>query len=97
MDPRRYYVATPMDAQRERRDRHSRPGDPPRYVPCTTLRITYQDGSEEDILSDFAFVGLSEGDFRVMIGVFDESRRYILDLPAIPALNSKAQQDVDRG
>ena len=75
----------------------ARPGDPPRSVLCNILRITYQDGSEEDISSDLAFVGPSEQEFRVMMRIFDETRRYSLDLPVAPPLNSKTQQDIDKG
>lgn len=66
-------------------------------MPCNTLRITYQDGTEEDISSDLAFVGLSEEEFLIMMRIFNETRRYILDLPVAPPRNSKAQQDIDKG
>ena len=43
-------------------------------VPVSTMRLTFQDGTEWDISADVEFAGLSEEDFRVAYAAFTKTQ-----------------------
>ena len=59
-------------------------------VPVSTMRLTFQDGTEWDISADIEFAGLSEEEFRVAYDAFLKTQAELGGLkgPA-PPLNSK--------
>ena len=59
-------------------------------VPVSTMRLTFQDGTEWDISADIEFAGLSEEDFRVAYDAFLKTQAELGGLkgPA-PPLNGK--------
>src|SRR4029077_17096984 len=59
-------------------------------VPVSTMRLTFQDGTEWDISADIEFAGLSEEGFRVAYDAFLKTQAELGGLkgPA-PPLNSK--------
>jgi hypothetical protein len=59
-------------------------------VPVSTMRLTFQDGSEWDISADIEFAGLSEKDFRVAYDAFLKTQAELGRLKGPPPpLNSK--------
>jgi hypothetical protein len=59
-------------------------------MPVSTMRITFADGDELDILSDLEFVGLSEEEFRVAYDAFLKTQAELRGLNGPPPpLNSK--------
>ena len=59
-------------------------------VPVSTMRLTFQDGTELDISADMEFAGLSEEEFRVAYDAFLKTQAELGGLkgPA-PPLNGK--------
>ena len=58
-------------------------------VPVSTMRLTFQDGTEWDISADVEFAGLSEEDFRVAYAAFTKTQAELRGIEAPPPLNSK--------
>ena len=59
-------------------------------VPVSTMRLTFQDGSEWDISADIEFAGLSEEDFRVAYDAFLKTQAELGGLKGpVPPLNGK--------
>ena len=59
-------------------------------VPVSTMRLTFQDGTEWDISADIEFAGLSEEDFRVAYDAFLKTQAELGGLKGSPPpLNSK--------
>ena len=59
-------------------------------VPVSTMRLTFQDGSEWDISADIEFAGLSEEDFRAAYDAFLKTQAELGGLKVSPPpLNSK--------
>ena len=59
-------------------------------VAVSTMRLTFQDGTEWDISADIEFAGLSEEDFRVAYDAFLKTQVELGDLRGSPPpLNSK--------
>jgi hypothetical protein len=58
-------------------------------VPVSTLRLTFQDGSEWDISADVEFAGLSEEDFRNAYAAFTKTQAELRGIQNPPPINSK--------
>ncbi len=59
-------------------------------VAVSTMRLTFQDGTEWDISADIEFAGLSEEDFRVAYDAFLKTQAELGGLKEpVPPLNSK--------
>ena len=59
-------------------------------VPVSTMRLTFQDGTEWDISADIEFAGLSEEDFRVAYDAFLKTQVELGGLKGpVPPLNGK--------
>ena len=59
-------------------------------VPVSTMRLTFQDGSEWDISADIEFAGLSEEEFRAAYNAFLKTQAELGGLEGSPQpLNSK--------
>ena len=59
-------------------------------VPVSTMRLTFQDGTEWDISADLEFVGLSEEEFRVAYDAFLKTQAELGGLKGSPPpLNSR--------
>ena len=58
-------------------------------VPVSTMRLTFQDGTELDIRADVEFAGLSEEEFRVAYDAFLKTQAELRGIEAPPPLNSK--------
>ena len=63
-------------------------------VPVSTMRLTFQDGTELDISADLEFAGLGEEEFRVAYDAFLKTQAELggLKVPA-PPLNGKFWRD----
>jgi hypothetical protein len=62
-------------------------------VPVSTMRLTFQDGTEWDISADVEFAGLSEEDFRAAYAAFTKTQAELRGIEAPPPLNSKFWKD----
>jgi hypothetical protein len=62
-------------------------------VPVSTMRLTFQDGTEWDISTDVEFAGLSEEDFRAAYAAFTKTQAELRGIEAPPPLNSKFWRD----
>ena len=63
-------------------------------VPVSTMRLTFQDGTEWDISADIEFAGLSEEDFRAAYDAFLKTQAELGGLKVSPPpLNSKFWRD----
>ena len=59
-------------------------------VPVSTMRLTFQDGTELDISADLEFAGLGEEEFRVAYAAFLKTQAELGGLKGpVPPLNSK--------
>jgi hypothetical protein len=59
-------------------------------VPVSTMRLTFQDGTEWDVTADVEFAGLSEEDFRAAYAAFTKTQAELRGLNGPPPpLNSK--------
>ena len=58
-------------------------------VPVSTMRLTFQDGTEWDVTADIEFAGLSEEDFRAAYAVFTKTQAELRGIEVPPPLNSK--------
>ena len=62
-------------------------------VAVSTMRLTFQDGSEWDISADIEFAGLSEEDFRAAYAAFIKTQAELRGIEVPPPLNSKFWRD----
>jgi hypothetical protein len=63
-------------------------------VPVSTMRLTFQDGTELDISADLEFAGLGEEEFRVAYDAFLKIQAELGGLKGpVPPLNSKFWRD----
>jgi hypothetical protein len=62
-------------------------------VPVSTMRLTFQDGTELDIPADLEFAGLSEEEFRVAYAAFTKTQAELRGIKVPPPLNSKFWRD----
>ena len=62
-------------------------------VPVSTMRLTFQDGTEWDICADVEFAGLSEEDFRAAYAAFTKTQAELRGIEVPPPLNSKFWRD----
>jgi hypothetical protein len=63
-------------------------------VPVSTMRLTFQDGTEWDVTADVEFAGLSEEDFCVAYAAFLKTQAELGGLKGpVPPLNSKFWRD----
>jgi hypothetical protein len=62
-------------------------------VAVSTMRLTFQDGSEWDISADIEFAGLSEEDFRAAYDAFTKTQAELRGIEVPPPLNSKFWRD----
>ena len=58
-------------------------------VPVSTLRLTFQDGTEWDIGADVEFAGLNEEDFRNAYAAFTKTQAELRGIENPPPINSK--------
>jgi hypothetical protein len=58
-------------------------------VPVSTMRLTFQDGTEWDISADVEFAGLNEEDFRNAYAAFTKTQAELRGIENPPPINSK--------